>query len=199
MKEQILIGYLGCGWVEAQHPWSKNDETYTLSYLFRFFKETVIPLEEEKGGIPEEPPLEIPSPPAMGKLGTTTGLALKFKELNEGKYEEFKNEARSERDKREAKGKGDRWSEMQRSVMPKMDELDGFKIEMLFEGIDADGESCLEWYHGEVKEVLNRKSRKVRIVWDDKWIHPDDLNSMKETKDVLLLRKWNQSVAVKRA
>ena len=70
---------------------------------------------------------------------------------------------------------------------------------MLFEGIDANGEACLEWYHGEVKEVLNSKTRKVRIVWDDECIHPDDVNSLKETKDLLLVRKWNPSVAVKGA
>ena len=111
VKEQILIRYLGCGWEEAHHPWSSGNGTYTSSYLFKFLKEVVIPLEK-KHAVPNEPPLELPSPPEMNKLGTTSGLALKFKSADDGELEEFKQEARKEIDKREAEGKGDRWMEM---------------------------------------------------------------------------------------
>ena len=69
VKEQILIRYLGCGWDEAYHPWSEGGKTFTSSYLFKFLKETVIPLEEIKGGVPGEPRLSLPLPPKMGKMG----------------------------------------------------------------------------------------------------------------------------------
>ena len=107
VKEQILIRYLGCGWEEAHHPWSSGNGTYTSSYLFKVLKEVVIPLEKNHA-IPKEPPLELPSPPEMNKLGTTSGLALKFKSADNGELEEFKQEERKERDNREAEGKGDR-------------------------------------------------------------------------------------------
>ena len=68
VKEQILIRYLGCGWVEAHHPWSMKGNTYASLYLFKFLKKTVIPLEKEMGGIPKEPPLELPLPPDMSKM-----------------------------------------------------------------------------------------------------------------------------------
>ena len=112
--------YLGCGWVEAHHLRLKNGETYTSLYLFRFLKESVIPLEREKGGIPDEPPLELPSPPEMTKMGTTSELALSFKTADSKDLEQFRREANEERDAREARGEGNRYSEMQPSVMPKM-------------------------------------------------------------------------------
>ena len=167
--------------------------------MFKFLKETVIPLEEIKGGVPGEPPLSLPSPPKMGKMGMTSELALSFKTADDSKLDEFKSKARKERDDREAAGRGDRWSEMQPSVMPKMDELEGVKIEMLFEAIDADGNAVLEWSHGEVTSVLNSKTRRVEIEWDDDCVHPDDWASMKITKDRLLVLKWNPTVAVKGA
>ncbi len=35
VKEQILIRYLGLGWEEAHHPWSKNKHIYTASELLK--------------------------------------------------------------------------------------------------------------------------------------------------------------------
>ena len=104
---------------------------------------------------------------------------------------------RTDRDVREAMGEGDRYLEMQPSVQPKFDKLEGCKVEMLFEEIDADGNACLEWSHGVVKSVVNSKARKVEIEWDDSCIHPDERESMKITVDVLAVRKWNPDVAVK--
>ena len=69
VKEQLLVRYLGCGWVEAHHLWSMSGNTYTSLYLFKFLNETVIPLEKEMGGIPKEPPLELPSPRICRRWG----------------------------------------------------------------------------------------------------------------------------------
>ena len=101
----------------------------------------------------------------------------------------FKNEANKQRDDQEARGYGDRWSEMQRCVMPKMEDLKNFEIEMMFEHFEADGTPYLDWDHGKVISVLNEKTRTVMIEWDDKCLHPDDRKSMKRTKDKLFVRK----------
>ncbi len=46
VKEQILIQYLGLGWEEAHHLWSKNKHQYTASELLKHLCEIVIPLED---------------------------------------------------------------------------------------------------------------------------------------------------------
>ena len=135
----------------------------------------------------------------MAKMGTTSELELSFKTVDDSKLGQFKSKAREERDNREADGRGDRWLEMQPSVMPKMGELEGVKIEMLFEAIDADGNAVLEWSHGVVTSVLNSKTCRVEIEWNNECVHPDDWASMKITKDRLLVLKWNPTVAVKGA
>ena len=99
-----MIWYLGCGWVEAHHPWSRNGDTYISSYLFKFLKETVIPLEQKKGRIPDEALVKMPSPPEMKKMGMTLELALRFKSADKGELDRVKREGRHERDDREAEG-----------------------------------------------------------------------------------------------
>ena len=120
-----------------------------------------------------------------------------FKNADGGKLEEFKQEARKERESREERGEGDRYMEMQMSVMPELKKLKGFKIEMLFEDFEADGTVCLEWYHGVVKSVLNAKSGMVMVEWDDECLHEEDKKTMKKTKERLMVTKWNPKVAVK--
>ena len=69
VKEQILIRYLGLGWEEAYHPWSKNKHIYEPSELLEHLVTTVIPLQDTKE-IPDKPPLELPKCPdnlALGK------------------------------------------------------------------------------------------------------------------------------------
>ncbi len=56
VKEQILIRYLGLGWEEAHHPWSKNKHIYTASELLKHLCEVVIPLQDVKE-VPDQPPI----------------------------------------------------------------------------------------------------------------------------------------------
>ena len=69
VKDQILIRYLGLGWVEAYHAWSKNVVDYTPAYIFKFFTQVVLPLLTEKE-VPPEPPVDLPAPPYIRLLGT---------------------------------------------------------------------------------------------------------------------------------
>jgi hypothetical protein len=48
VKKQILISYLGLGWEESHHPWSKNKHIYTASDLLKHLCEVVIPLQDVK-------------------------------------------------------------------------------------------------------------------------------------------------------
>ena len=47
-KEQILIRYLGCGWKEAHHPWSKYTHIYTATELLDHFLHIVLPLDKSE-------------------------------------------------------------------------------------------------------------------------------------------------------
>ena len=69
VKEQILIHYLGLGWIEAHHPWSKNKHVFTSSELLEHLVKVVITLEISKS-IPTHPPVELPKRPDELTLGT---------------------------------------------------------------------------------------------------------------------------------
>ncbi len=56
VKEQILIRYLGLGWEDAHHPWSKSGVTFSSKQLLKHLIETVIPMANELT-IPVEPPI----------------------------------------------------------------------------------------------------------------------------------------------
>jgi hypothetical protein len=69
VKEQILIRYLGLGWDEAHHPWSKNKHQYTASELLKHLCEIVIPLEDINE-VPKQAPIKLPTRPDDFTLGT---------------------------------------------------------------------------------------------------------------------------------
>ncbi len=74
---------------------------------------------------------------------------MNMKSRDENNLAEIKVKTYAKRDRREADGVGDRWSEMQRSVMLDIDSmLIGFRIEMLFEYKETDGTTYLDWCHG---------------------------------------------------
>ena len=63
--------YLGCGWVEARHAWSKDPVSYTATYLLDHLVKIVILLEKVKS-VPDEAPFEMPKMPDLPVLGTQT-------------------------------------------------------------------------------------------------------------------------------
>ena len=58
-KEQILICYLGLGWEEAHHLWSKDGYHYTDVELLDYLVKSVIPLSKTNK-VPLEALLEMP-------------------------------------------------------------------------------------------------------------------------------------------
>lgn len=95
-----------------------------------------------------------------------------------------------QRDQREETGRGDRWSEQQRSLMPDLDSsFVGFQIEMLFSYTnEEDGTQYVNWAQGRVKSIVNKKTQCVEIIWDDKCLSEGEAQ-MKKHK--LLVTKWN--------
>ena len=91
--------------------------TYCASKLFKHLIEIVILLSAELNE-PDEPLPKMPSPPEMKDLGTTSDLDLSFKNVSADEHNEFKDECNKEIDRREARGDGDKLTEMQEKTMP---------------------------------------------------------------------------------
>jgi hypothetical protein len=107
---------------------------------------------------------------------------------------QLQDKSYKEREHREAKGVGDKWSEMQDVNMPDIDSLFvGYKIEILFEYTDDDSSSLVNWYSGEVSEIVNEKRRIVKVKWNECCLGRND---EVETKEKLQPTKWNPKVAL---
>ena len=89
VKEQILIRYLGSGWVKAHHSWSENGNTFISRRLFNHFLYTVIPLTEELD-VPEEPPLNVQKVQEIKTLGTVSELAEDMEKLSDDRCKEMR-------------------------------------------------------------------------------------------------------------
>ena len=92
------------------------------------------------------------------------------------------------RDNREKKGVGDRWSRYQETSAPKISELGGFKIEMLFGLFDENNKEYRDWCHGTVKKVINEKNQIVEIEWHEDFVEE---GQSRRTKEKLFPAKWN--------
>ena len=196
VKNQILIRYLGCGWVEAYHPWSKGNHTYTHDELFQHLKSKVIPLSETKT-VPDSPPVTLPDLPDAAKLslGQLTHDRVSLEDRALDGVDDFKEKARAKRDQLEASGHGSKYEEWQQRVMPSIDSLIGFQIEFLFD-VSYDDETCggseLVWMNGVVTEIVNSKKNKVKIKWEEKWLTEGESS---ESEQVLLKSMWNHKQA----
>ena len=193
VKEQILIRYLGLGWEEAYHAWSGGGTTFTSKKLLKHLVDVVIPLVDSLT-VPHEPPVNLPTMPELQSLGTISELALDQERLSDEKLIQFKQKANDEIDKREDTGLGDRWYESQMNLAPKVCHLKGFNIEMLFAYNGDDGTQCLGWYQGVIKRVVNEKTIRVRIKWDEEYLGRKDA---RESDQKLVLDNWNPKIAKK--
>ncbi len=106
MKEQILIQYLGLGWEEAHHPWSKNKYHYTASELLKHLCEIVIPLEDINE-VPKQPPIKLPTRPDNYTLGTKLADLIQLDNGALAREERIRLNTMLEQDRREMHGFGD--------------------------------------------------------------------------------------------
>ncbi len=97
LKEQILIRYLGLGWEEAHHPWSKNKHVYTALELFKHLCEVVIPLQDAKE-VPDQLPIKLLAWPDSLMLGTKFADLIQLDDWALAKEEHIRLNAMLERD-----------------------------------------------------------------------------------------------------
>ena len=191
VKEQILIRYLGLGWEEAHHPWSKNKHTYTASELLKHLCEVVIPLQDTKV-VPDQPPIKLPTRPDGFTLGTKSADLIQLDDGALAREERIRLNAMLERDRREDSGFGDQLMEMQQTswAIDKI-RLGSFKIDMCFSYGDDYGE-ILQWCQGTVTKILKeeRTFAIVQIKWDKKCLREGDNET---TRDKLMKSKWNSN------
>lgn len=192
VKEQILIRYLGLGWEEAYHPWSKNNHTFTPSELLKHLVETVIPLKDSKS-VPEEPPIDLPTRPDLKLIGTKSADLVRLDNSVLAREERIRLEAMIERDRLEDQGCGDQLMELQEVSWP-LEKIRGgsFRIDMCFEYTD-DGETMLQWCRGIVKKVLKDKAAEqnhiiVQVEWDNAFVAE---GQSKKTTEKLTKRNYN--------
>ena len=188
--------YRGLGWERAHHPWSKGGDTFSPQTLFEHLINTVIPLEEEEE-IPDEAPVELPSPPDMIEIGTTAEIDLGAGTKYAEQVANLKRDGYKEKEEREARGEGDKYADQQTVNMPIIGgSFKGFRIEMLFEYNDDSGSSPTNWYHGKDEKILNVKTNTVQIKWDEDCLADGD---KKVTREKLLVSKWNPDKPTKGA
>ena len=97
--------------------------------------------------------------------------------------EKFKARCIEEFDRRVANGIIDLLSEKQALIAPKRDKnLVGYELEMYF------GHPTNDWYRGKVISIVNGKTERVKIAWDETGLHEDDPT---ETTQYLTKAKYN--------
>ena len=194
IKEQILMRYLGLGWVEAHHPWSKKGHgTYSPIELLDHFVKVVLPLADIKT-VPAEPPLELPGLPNICRLGTRAKDCIDLENSLHSEDRDFRMQALRERERLEDNGFGDQLMEMQQTLWP-IESLrtPGFKVDKLFEYKVGD-DYALQWCQGKVIEYISQSKNKhviVKVEWNKDCLREGD---PKITREKLIRSNWNPEV-----
>ena len=185
VKENILIHYLGLGCVEAHHPWSRKDHTFTYDELFEHLIEVVIPLADEKE-IPTFAPVSLPDLPDGFTVGTRSSLRKDLDDKRKLLEVDVRQRAKLEMDRLEESGVTDGVEYMQSASWPieiLLTENCLFKIQVcwVFQVDDGDGylNEELQWCSGVVTSLVRDKSDKhnfidVKVQWNEEWVEYDD-------------------------
>ena len=152
-----MIRYLGLGWTEAYHSYSKAGYTYTPADLMEHFVETVLPIAVNNT-VPNEAPLELPGlPKQLVKVTLVTKsndcIALDKSEAKED--EDFRIAPISKRGKLKDSGCGDEIQELEQVLWP-VDRIRQytqqekmFIVDMLFEQTDQETKEIFRvWSQG---------------------------------------------------
>ena len=193
LKEQILIRYVGLGWEEAYHPWSKGGYIYTPNELLQHLTMVVIPLQR-KLRVPEHPPMNLPTRPSLPTLGTKASDIVDMDLQSTQQNTQLRIDAYKERERLEEEGIGDQLSELQQFSW-KIFEGSKLKsspwgIDMLCEYVDDECERTYVWCQGKVVELVRQTDTEavVKIKWNEACLQPGD---PKVTRHVLKKSKWN--------
>ena len=185
VKENILIRYLGLGWVEAHHPWSRGQHTFDSDELFQHLTEVVIPLADVKE-IPLFAPVSLPELPDNFTIGTKSAVRKDLDDKRKSLEVDVRRRAKVEMDRLEESGITDGVEYMQAASWPiekLLTENSMFKIQVcwVFQVDDEEGYLVeeLKWCSGVVTSLVRDKSDKhnfvdVMIRWNDEWVEYED-------------------------
>ena len=138
--------------------------------------------------VPEKPPLNLPKLPEMTALGTVPTLARQLRHDSDAKLRNIRRKSMLEFERREERGEGDVWFEKQQSCPPEIERMKDFHVEVAFSYSSDDGNECMGWYHGVIQKVLNTKTCRVRIIWDECCLGDKDA---RVSDQILLPGNWN--------
>jgi hypothetical protein len=193
LKEQILIRYVGLGWEEAYHPWSKAGYIFTPIELLGHLTKVVIPLQRHKI-VPEHPPMNLLCRPTLPTLGTKASDIVDMDLQSTQQNTQLRIDAYKEREHLEEEGIGDQLSELQQFSW-KIFEGSKLKsspwgIDVLCEYTDDECEPTYVWCQGKVVELMRQTDTEavVKIKWNETCLQPGD---PKVTRQVLKKSKWN--------
>ena len=188
VKDQIRIRVIGFGWKDLHHPWSKNGVDYTPDQLLSHLIDRIIP-QQNKRGVPEVPPMTLPSRKITKQLGTKTSDIDELDRRYEQEKEGLISEAIKMRDDLEGQGISDRYERMQ-PPRPEVDaNLVGLDIEQLWTFVEEDGTEVLQWCQGTVVAIKTRD--RIHIKWREDCLRDGD---MPITEEVLKKSKYNKHV-----
>ena len=145
VKEKIHIRYLGLGWVDPYHPWSKNKHTYQQAELLQHLINVIIPLTDNEI-VPSKAPVNPPTRPDTFTLGTKLANLVARDNSMLAREKCVRLNAMIERDRLEDSGYGYQLMEMQENSWPLERIRNGTfgNIDMCFEMTDV-GETILQW------------------------------------------------------
>jgi hypothetical protein len=189
VREQILIRYLGLGWIGAHHPWSKNKYQYLPAELLKHLCDVVIPLQDTED-VPELPPINLPQHSVNYTMGTKSADLLALYNSAHDKEDSIRLKAMIERDRLENSGFGDQLTELQQTswAIEKI-RAGSFKLDMCFMYND-DSNDILQWCQGTITRIVKEKNNCVwvDVEWDKECLKQGDVNM---TTERLMKSKWN--------
>ena len=194
VKEQILIRYLGLGWEEAYHPWSKKGHTYQPLELLEHVINNVQTIKKTP---PSQPPVRLPRRKDHGTVGTNSADLIALDNNKLAKEERVRLNGMKERDRLELAGYGDQLMEIQKATPP-IDKMGrgSFRIDMCFDYTEG-GESILQWCQGTVTKMLkeDKYNMTMEIKWDEKFVE----KGQSKTRERVLKSAWNPETHKDRA
>jgi hypothetical protein len=167
-----MIRYVGLGWEEAYHSWSKGGYIYTPIELLDHLTKVVIPLQRTKA-VPEYPPMNLPTRTSLPTLGTKASDIIDMNvQLCTEQNAHLWMDAYKEREHLEDEGFGDQLSDMQQFGWKIFDgnklNSSPLGIDMLCKYIDDECEPTYVWCQGKVVELVKQTDTEavVKIKWN---------------------------------
>ena len=199
IKENIKMRTVGLGFDNnSKHDlhitWTCKGVRQAIEVLADHLKWIII--KEKNLIIPDEPRVDMPDKPDLAVLGKLAPDADRWDEKYKHEEEQVRNNAKQMRRERAARGERCIYAFLQPWFAPKLSELVGERIDLLSNFIvtndNGNEENVLRWCQGKVDKVVNAKTHRVCVLWDEL---PDVNDGIEATFGECTLNPdmWNQS------